>query len=80
MTFDEAKIFKAAIGDNVAHSDVDMRVFVVPANPSDFSTYCTWYRVYKKTDELAKNYSLDNNFEVYGLWTDGVDVLYKKLS
>ena len=81
MTFQEALNFKQQLGkDQIAEDNIVMKIFVVPSNHNEFKKYIADYRKQNFSDEEAKQYSSDNKFQVYGLWSDGIDVLYKNLS
>jgi acyl dehydratase len=81
MTFQDAIEFKRKLGkDQVSQDDLTMKVFVTPADHDDFARYVTDYRGGHFTDETSKKYSLNGQFKVHGLWTNGADVLYKDLT
>lgn len=81
MTFQDAIDFKEKLGtDRVTQDDLTMKVFVTPADHEDFTRYITDYRVGHFTDETSKKYSLNGQFKICGLWTDGANVLYKDLT
>ncbi len=81
MTFEEAISYKAKLGrDGITQDDLAMKVLVTPADHDDFTRYVTDYRVVNFTDESSKKYSLNGQFKVCALWTDGVNVIKKILS
>lgn len=81
MTFQEAIELKEKLGTNrVTQDNLNMKVYVTPADPDDFLRYITDYRGGNFTDESSKKYSLKGEFKLCGLWTDGVNVINKDLS
>ena len=81
MTFQDAIEFKEKLGtDRITKDHLNMKVFVTPADHDDFTRYATDYRAGHFTDETSKKYSLDGQFNVCGLWTDGVNVIKKVLT
>ncbi|MBU0487253.1 MAG: hypothetical protein KKA07_10195 [Bacteroidetes bacterium] len=81
MTFKDALELKSQLGkDHITQDEMTMRVFVTPADHDDFTRYVTDYRTSRFTDETSKQYSLNGQFKVHGLWTDGANVLFKDLS
>jgi histone deacetylase complex regulatory component SIN3 len=80
MTYKEAIELKMKIGINkITHGDLTMKVFVTPAENDDFTRYVNDYRNGRFTDETSIKYSLNIQFKVYGLWTNGTDVIFKDL-
>lgn len=81
MTFLYAVQFKKKLGkDQIVQDGMTMRVFITPADHDDFIRYVSDYRVGRFTDETSKQYSLNGQFKVHGLWTNGADVIYKDLT
>lgn len=79
MTFEQAMEIKAGIGAEIIKDEVAMRVWVTPRSYKDFTKYINDYRSVGPDDKLAKQYSTDGQYAVYGIWTNGVDVLFKCL-
>lgn len=81
MTFKDALEFKKQLGkEQLIQDDITMHIMVTPANQDDFIRYVADYRAGNFTDETSRNYSSNGQFKVHGIWTDGVNVLYKDLS
>lgn len=81
MTFNEALNRKNEIGETFRiDSSIEGKVIVVPKNENDLLQYILDYRTSKFDDFSAKLYSTDNQFTVYAIWTNGVDVVKKILA
>lgn len=83
MNFKEAIEFKNSIKEPIfLQPNVEMSIWVVPANDKDYEEYIEKCRAYLElntlTDEFAIKYSSNLKFKVYGLWTNGTNV-YKKV-
>ena len=80
MNFQEAIDFKSQFEQNQIHQDgMIFKILVTPANQEDFARYMEDYRSGGFTDQTAKEFSSNNQFKVYGLWTDGINVVHKDL-
>lgn len=81
MTYQDAIDFKEKLDiDQVIKNDLTMKECITPADHSDFTRYIADYRLGHFTDETAIKYSLNGQFKVCGLWTDGENVIHKNLS
>ena len=83
MTFEDALIKKREIGETILIDKHKMRVWVVPAGDDDFKRYRLHYKKTtrkQKSDEIAKLYATDNNYEVCAIYVTLSAVFSKKLS
>ncbi len=81
MTFQDAIEFKKELSkDRGTQDDLTMKVCVTLANHDGFIRYVTDYRSGHFPDETSKQYSLNGQFKVHGLWTNGANVVYKNLT
>jgi hypothetical protein len=78
MTFQEALEEKKEIGDVTTVHGLEFKVYVSPYNLADFENWRDFYfknnfdfNAVKFTDEVAKQYSTDSRFKVYGLYQLG---------
>jgi hypothetical protein len=70
MTFKEAIDFKAKMNYESYQKDgITFHVFITPAKPDDFTTYCEEIRSHFNflKDEYAIKYSSDDSFSIRGL-------------
>lgn len=82
MTFEEAKNKKESLElVDFIESEIKFKVFITPQNNKDFRKYLTKIRGYFKNliDEDAKQFSTDGKYDIYGLFYNGKDVVYKKI-
>jgi len=79
MKYSEAIKKKSKIGETIQHDNLRMKVLVSPYNDADFTRFVDDYRVVKFDNQSCLKYSTDNLFKVVGLWTDGTNVIHKKL-
>ena len=81
MTFQDAIEFKKQLGkDQITIDKMTMEVFVTPADHNDFTRFISNYIGGRFTDETSKLYSLNGQFKIHGLWSNGADVVYKDLT
>lgn len=80
MTFKEAKEKREFVGDTYTlKTGHKARPIVVPKNDDDYHAYCEDFRRGGFTDETAKRYSRDNQYDVYALFFDGANILASKV-
>ncbi len=79
MDFVRANVLKTTIGQTVLIEEYTMEVMITPEDSRDFYHYFTDFRNGDFTDETAKLYSRNQEFSIHALWTNGIDVLHKKL-
>ena len=81
MTYDEALELKQKFGSNYQiEKNIDGLVMILPNNINDLELYIAEFRFGKFDDNSAKLYSSDSHYQVCALWTDGVNVIKKKLT
>jgi hypothetical protein len=86
MTFEEALKAKEEIGDLTTIRGIDYNVLVGPYDQLEFES---WKQLYYDshfgfhkivfTDELAKIYSRNGQFKVYGNYQQGINLSIKEL-
>ncbi len=67
MTFENAIEFKKTLPEKIVFSGLEYIVMVVPENIIDLNEYYKKYLRYECTDETAKEFSSNRNYEVYGI-------------
>lgn len=80
MNFTDAKKLKEQINDVIIDGNKTYKSTIVPENDIDFKNFITKYRNTKFTDESVISFSKNSKFNVCWLYTDGVNVIYKKLN
>ncbi len=80
MTHEQALQLKQSVGNSITLQEMDFEIMITPLSKSDLNSYMCDYRVYKFDDKSCLRYSSDGQFAVYGLWTDGVDVIHKHIT
>ena len=81
MTFEEAIEFKKTLPEKVNILDLEYLVMVAPEDENDLKNYAKKFLNYKCTDETAREFSSNSNYEVYGIHiSHGMLFLPKKLS
>jgi len=76
MTLHEAQELREERGEVFQDADVQFTVIIGPAHPEDRTAFFTAYRSNRNAPPISRN----NDFEVYGVNTDGVDVFWLQLS
>ena len=82
MTYEEAIQYKKELSnETIIENGMTFFVFVTPENHNDFNRYLTEIRSFfgHLSDIVAKEYSLNGQFVVKGLWFDGANVVHRKL-
>ncbi|MFZ0597887.1 MAG: hypothetical protein WAM46_12975 [Flavobacterium sp.] len=78
MTFEQALKAKEVIGEKITINRREHNVYIGPYDMDDFDL---WKNAYYEnnciTDELAKDYSKNSKFKVYGIFQNSVLQLYK---
>lgn len=84
MTFEQALKAKEVIGEKITINRREHNVYIGPYDMDDFDLWKNAYyennSIFNRisiTDELAKNYSKNSKFKVYGIFQDSVLQLYK---
>lgn len=67
MTYSEALKLKSELPEKFTHQELLFTTCITPKNNEDFNRYSSACRLYKITDELAKNYSTNGEFSVRGI-------------
>jgi hypothetical protein len=80
MTFTKALRFKQAFkSEKITLEGLEYDILVVPAQRDDFSRYCHHYPDKTLTDESARDFCSDQQFQLMALYHDGTSVQYKKI-
>lgn len=77
MTIEESIKLKESINPYFVKERIKYVVKIVPKNTKDLKNFIEDYRL--NTKIKAQSYTLKNEFEVVGLWTDGVSILKSKI-
>lgn len=73
MTFEKATKLKKSVHSHFVNSNIKYNVKIVPKNTKDYKKFIEDYRM--NTKIKAQSYTSKNEFEVIGLWTDGINIL-----
>lgn len=81
MTYKEAFQLKAKQASTFKEDGITYKVFVTPENHEDLMKYLTDIRGFYShlTDSVAKKYSKNGQFFLYGLHYNRPNILFKKL-
>ncbi|MCK0158215.1 hypothetical protein MWU65_13555 [Cellulophaga sp. F20128] len=79
MTLEEAQKRKEIIGDTIIDKDIEYRVTIIPERGKDFEDFINSYLDVSDKLELAKGCSVNQEFNLCGLWTDGINILKTKV-
>lgn len=77
MTIVECIKLKESVKSYFVKEEIKYEVKIVPKNTKEFKKFIEDYRI--NTKIKAQSYTLKNEFEVIGLWTDGVSILKSNL-
>jgi hypothetical protein len=80
MTFEQAVKRKHEYPvQSLFYEGVDFEIYITPEAQDDLNRYLTDFRNGGFDDNSAKKYSSNMQFTVLGIWTDGVDIIFKHL-
>lgn len=79
MTLKEAQERKSTIGDSFTHEGIEYKVTIVPKREKDFEDFISSYLDVTDKLELAKGCSVNQEYNIYGMWTDGINILKKNV-
>jgi hypothetical protein len=68
MTFEEAKNIKRSLPEKVIINKTEMGVYIVPLDELDYIKFAEFYMKYNITDETAKKFSKNKQFDIRGLY------------
>lgn len=81
MSFEEACAIKDKFGRNYPIDEKHMGiVIIVPYSDKDLKRYISKLKLDEFDDDTAKLFSTDFQFQVFALWSNGIDVLKKSLT
>ncbi|MFP5080944.1 hypothetical protein [Pedobacter sp. JCM 36344] len=80
MTFEEALTFKATRENPFMHADVKMTIHITPQIHDEILAFFDFYKANKTTDDTARLFSKNNQYEVYAIGPRIEYQFYKKLS
>jgi hypothetical protein len=80
MTFEEGLRFKQVFkASKIVFDGLEYDILVVPNHRDDFKRYCDNYPRGGFSDESARDYCLDNKFQLMALYNDVAIIQYKKI-
>ncbi|MEW7292123.1 hypothetical protein [Aquimarina sp. 2304DJ70-9] len=79
MTLEEAQKRKDVIGETITENRIEYKVTIVPEREKDFEDFIHSYTGSSDKLELAKGSSVNQQFKLVGLWSDGASILKTKI-
>ena len=79
MTLQEAQERKITSGDSFKDKGIEYKVTIVPKREKDFEDFINSYFDVSDKLELAKGCSVNQEFKLCGIWTDGINIFTKNL-
>tara|TARA_R110002051_G_scaffold201693_1_gene268485 strand:+ start:21534 stop:21800 length:267 start_codon:yes stop_codon:yes gene_type:complete len=80
MTLEEAEKRKKTIGETIIDKGIEYRVTIIPEREKDIEDFINSYLDASDKLELAKGSSINQEFKLCGIWTDGINILKKQSS
>jgi len=79
MTIKEAQERKKTIGESFNDKGLEYKVTIVPKREKDFEDFIKSYLDVADKLELAKGSSVNQEFKICGIWTDGINIIKKNV-